>query len=258
MGTMTTLHTTEFGNPDAARTVVLLSSIATTHEAWNKQIAVLADDYRVVAVDHRGHGDSPTPNTRPAGVEDLARDVLDTLDAAGVGRFCVVGLSLGGAIAQWLAANTDRVDKAVFAATATYLGGEERWAERCGIVRRDGTGALAGALMQAWFTDTFRQSHADEVRWVHDMVERIDDEGYAQNGDALATWDFEAELPKITCPVLTIAGADDASTTSADLGTIAKGVSGPVRSVVISPGAHQVAIENPDAFNSALTSFLAE
>lgn len=257
MGGMTHLHTEEFGNRDAAHTVVLLSSIATTHEAWKKQIPVLADTYRVITVDHRGHGESDTPARSPEDVATLGRDVLAALDEAGVDRFYVVGLSLGGAIAQWLAAHSGRVDKAVFCSTATFLGGEEKWKEKTSTARTDGTVALAGSMMENWFTDTFRQAHADEVRWVQAMVEGVDGEGYAQNGDALATWDFESELGKITCPVLTIAGASDPSTTPEELAKIAAGVSGEVESVVIDPGSHQVAIENPEAFNRALTRFLA-
>ncbi|WP_254868230.1 alpha/beta fold hydrolase [Corynebacterium sp. Marseille-P4321] len=255
---MTNLHTTEHGNPDAASTVVLLSSIGTTHETWRAQIPELAKTHRVVTVDHRGHGASETPATSPQGVADLGRDVLAALDAAGVDRFKVVGLSLGGAIAQWLAAHSGRVDKAVFCATATFLGGEEKWAEKTTTAREEGTQALADGMMQNWFTDDFRSQHADVVEWVREMVCSIDDEGYAQNGDALATWDFEGDLAQITCPVLTIAGASDPSTGPDELAKIAAGVSGPVESEVIDPGSHQVAVENPEAVNLALTRFLGE
>ena len=54
MGTMAFLRTNEFGTPDGP-VVVLLSSIATTHEAWSAVIPAL-DDHRVITVDHRGHG----------------------------------------------------------------------------------------------------------------------------------------------------------------------------------------------------------
>lgn len=255
---MALLYTTEYGNHTAQRTVVLLSSIATTHEAWDAQIPAIAETYRVITVDHRGHGSSGTPAEGPDGVETLARDVLAALDECGVDRFDVVGLSLGGAIAQWLAAHSGRVDRAVFAATATFLGGAEKWEERTATARRDGTGALADGLLENWFTPAYRRDHPDTIRTIRDMIDSVDDEGYAQNGDALATWDFEAELGLIECPVLTIAGASDPTCPPDALAKIAAGVSGPAESVVIDPGAHQVAIENPADFNDALTRFLAE
>ena len=123
---MTNLHVEQHGRDSHPSTVVLLSSIGTTGDAWAKQIPVLAHDHRVITVDHRGHGGSETPNCPPGTVtvQQLAEDILAALDAIGVARFHLVGLSLGGALAQWIAANTNRVDKAVFACTATYLGGD--------------------------------------------------------------------------------------------------------------------------------------
>ena len=80
---MAHLHTVEFGTTgtaqggaEPAETLVLLSSIGTTHETWSKQIPVLAEQFHVVAVDHRGHGLSETPATPPSDVAELGRDVL--------------------------------------------------------------------------------------------------------------------------------------------------------------------------------------
>lgn len=254
---MTHLHVTEHGDPTRP-TVVLLSSIATTHEAWSKQIPALEGAFHVVTVDHRGHGKSDKARVAPGAslIDDLASDILHALDEAGVDRFSIVGLSLGGALAQYIAATSGRVDKAVFACTATYLGGQDKWSERTALTREQGTAALADGMMGNWFTDGFRESHPDEVQRIHDMVSGIDGEGYAQNGDALAKWDFADRLGEITCPVLTIAGAQDPSTPPAELEKIARGVAGPMTSVVVDPGSHQVGIERPEEFNRALTAFL--
>lgn len=255
---MSNLSVHEFGRSNSDTTVVLLSSIATTHEAWAQQIPTLEEDYRVITVDHRGHGGSEVAKVEPGSstVQLLCDDLLHALDSAGVNRFAVVGLSLGGVLAQWLAANSGRVEKAVLASTATYLGGEERWSERTRTAREQGLDAMADGFLENWFTAGFRAEHPDRVASVREMIAGVDPEGYAQNGDALAEWDFAGELGKITCPVLTIAGAQDPSTTPAELAAIADGVSGPVESVVIDPGSHQVAIENPAEFNAALTRFL--
>ena len=254
MGPMTFLHTQEFGTPDG-EAVVLLSSIATTSDAWSEVIPALSG-YRVITVDHRGHGGSGVPAERPTEVGTLGRDVLAALDELGVDRFSVVGVSLGGAIAQWLAANSGRVDKAVFAATATFLGGERAWEQKINTALHDGTSGLTSTLMGNWFTEAFRAEHPEVVQRVADMIDSVDDEGYAHNGAALATWDFAGELGKITCPVLTIAGASDPTCPPEKLAEIAAGVAGPSQSVVVDPAAHQVAIENPEEFNSALTRFL--
>ncbi|WP_066524590.1 alpha/beta fold hydrolase [Corynebacterium bouchesdurhonense] len=255
---MSNLSVHEYGRSGSDTTVVLLSSIATTHEAWAQQIPALEEDYRVITVDHRGHGGSEVAKVEPGSstVQLLCDDLLHALDSAGVNRFAVVGLSLGGVLAQWLAANSGRVEKAVFASTATYLGGEERWSERTRTAREQGLDAMADGFLENWFTEGFRAGQPDRVASVREMIAGVDPEGYAQNGDALAEWDFVGELGKITCPVLTIAGAQDPSTTPAELAAIASGVAGPAESVVIDPGSHQVAIENPAEFNAALTRFL--
>lgn len=257
---MTNLHVEQHGRDSNASTVVLLSSIGTTRDAWANQIPALSGDHRVITVDHRGHGGSDTPDVQPgtATVEQLAGDILAALDGAGVERFHIVGLSLGGAFAQWIAAHTDRVDKAVFACTATYLGGEEKWSERTRIARTQGMEAMTDGFLENWFTQDFRDANPETIKQVRDMVCSIDAEGYAQNGDALAKWDFASELRKITCPVLTIAGADDPATPPENLAVIAGGVAGPAESVVIEPGSHQLAIERPEEFNQVLTRFLRD
>lgn len=256
--TQTTLHATLYGDPAAEETVVLLSSIATTHETWREQIPELQERFRVVALDHLGHGESPRSGAQPGEttVADLAANVLATLDSLGVGRFSVVGLSLGGVLAQYLAATSGRVDRAVFCSTATFLGGAERWDERTAIARNEGMSALVDGMLANWFTEPFRAEHPEVVDSVREIILGIDPEGFALNGDALAGWDFASRLSEIRCPVLTIAGADDPSTGPEQLAEIAEGVSGPSESVVVTPGSHQVGLENPDSVTTALVSFL--
>ncbi|QYH20546.1 alpha/beta fold hydrolase [Corynebacterium aquatimens] len=244
----------------AGETVVLLSSIGTTHEAWSKVIPALEHDYRVITVDHRGHGASEVAPIEPgsATVKDLCDDILQALDGVGVDRFAVVGLSLGGALAQYLAATSGRVTKAVFACTATYLGGEEKWSERTATARGKGMDAMADGFVENWFTEGYREAQPEEVRRIRDMAAGVDAEGYAQCGDALAKWDFADQLDQITCPVCTIAGAQDPGTPPEELAKIAAGVAGPVESHVIDPGSHQLAVERPEEFIRVLTQFLGD
>lgn len=252
----TTLAVNEFGDPQGDP-VVLLSSIATTHETWASVLPAL-ERYRVITIDHRGHGASPTPDVAPGetSMEDLAQDVLSLIDAHGIHSFSIIGVSLGGAIAQWIAAHTDRVERAVFVATATTFGGKKSWDEDTTIVRAQGMESMVDGFLSICFTGEFEQAHPETVARIREMAAATDAEGYAQCGDALATWDFEGELPKITCPVLTVAGAQDPGTPPDAVAVIAGGVSGPATSVVVDPGAHLLTVENPDAFNQALIEFL--
>lgn len=255
---MTTLHSVVTGNESSEKTVVLLPSIGTTHEAWEPQLPALEDDFRVVRIDHRGHGGSPTPavDLGMTTVDDLASDVLETLMSLGIEKCAVVGLSMGGAVAQYLAATSDRVERAVFCSTATFLGGAGKWLERSDTARNDGMGSIVDPTVDNWFTDGFKEEHPEIVDKFKAMVGSVDPEAYAQCGDALAKWGFDERLQEITVPVLTIAGAQDPSTGPDKLREIAEGVTGPTTQIVIDPGSHQVGAEQPGMFNEAVVEFL--
>ena len=165
MKSMTTLHSIVSGNESSEKTVVLLPSIGTTHEAWEPQMSALEGDYRVVRIDHRGHGDSPTPavDLGMTTVDDLAQDVLETLTSLGIEHCTIVGLSMGGAIAQYLAATSDRIDRAVFASTATFLGGAGKWQERSDTARDSGMDSIVDPTVDNWFTEGFKEREAGVV-----------------------------------------------------------------------------------------------
>ena len=255
---MTTLHSIVSGNESSEKTVVLLPSIGTTHEAWEPQLPALEDTYRVVRIDHRGHGGSPTPaiDLGMTSVDDLAQDVLETLNSLGIERCTVVGLSMGGAVAQYLAATSDRIERAVFASTATFLGGAGKWQERSDTARTSGMDSIVDPTVDNWFTEGFKEREVGVVDKFKAMVGSVDPEAYAQCGDALAKWGFDERLQEITVPVLTIAGADDPSTGPKQHQEIAAGVTGEAECVVIDDASHQVGTEQPDKFNEALLAFL--
>ena len=119
--------------------VVLLGSLGSDRRMWDAQARDLRVDHTVVAVDHRGPGGSAVVPV-PATIADLAGDVLALLDSLEVDRFHVTGLSLGGAVAQWLAVNTpERILSAALLCTAARFGEPSGWIERAAAVRAGGT-----------------------------------------------------------------------------------------------------------------------
>lgn len=254
---MTTLTYTEHGNKDASSTIVFLGSIASTTDMWAPQFEAFADTHRMIAINHRGHGGSDVAEVEPGTttMAELADDVLHTLDNLDVDQFTVVGLSLGGAIAQYLAATSPRVTKAVFCCTAAYFGGPDKWVPRADLTRTEGLTPMVDAVVGLWFTSEFAESNPSVVEAARDMILSTQGEGYAQCSDALAQWDFKDSLSQITCPVLTIAGDDDLSTPPATVAQIGDGAAGSSTSVVV-PGAHVPTLESPDEFNQALQAFI--
>lgn len=250
---MAILHSVCYGTSD--NTLVFIGSLGSTTDMWLPQLDALHKDFRVIAVDHRGHGLSELIEGTPT-VADLAQDVLDTLDELGVGTFGVIGLSLGGAVAQFLAATSDRVTKAAFMCTAAKFGEPQGWLDRAAACRENGTGSLSEAVIQRWFSPTWLENNPASREHFEAMVAGTPSEGYALCCEALATWDFTDRLGEITVPVLTIAGADDPSTPPATVQIIADGVANG-RAEVLSPAAHVPTVERPNEVNELLAQHFA-
>ena len=106
----------------AGRGLLLVNSLGSALELWEPQVGPLAGRFRLLRFDQRGHGGTPAPQG-PYTIEELAGDTLELLDRLGLERVSICGLSLGGAVATWLAANAaDRVDRLVIACAATRFG----------------------------------------------------------------------------------------------------------------------------------------
>ena len=88
--------------PEDAPVVVLSNSLGATRGMWEPQVPALAERFRVVTYDTRGHGESPAP-PGPYTLDDLVDDLVALLDEVGAERAHVAGLSLGGMTAMRLA-----------------------------------------------------------------------------------------------------------------------------------------------------------
>lgn len=246
----------EVSGPRSGTTVVLLGSLGSDRSMWDAQVSDLARDHTVVAVDHRGHGGSEVV-PGPCTVADLAADVLTLLDSLGVEGFHVVGLSLGGAVAQWLAVHEPaRVRSAALLCTAAKFGEPSGWVERAAAVREGGVAAVADGVVARWITPARAGAEPELVAKLREMVMGTDPEGYAAACDALSGWDNRADLGRISCPTLVLAGDEDPSTPPEVLREIADGVPGSTF-VTLSPAAHVPTVEVPDRVSEALRAHLS-
>jgi 3-oxoadipate enol-lactonase len=240
------------GPPDGP-VLVLGSSLGTTGSVWQPQLPALTATHRVVRYDHRGHGDSPTP-PGPYRIEDLGADVLALLDRLDLDRVDLAGLSLGGMVAMWLAANApDRVGRLAVLCTSARPGQPEAWRKRAATVRAAGTGAVADAVVGRWFTAGFGRRHPGVVGWARAMLTGTPAEGYAACCDVIATLDVEPLLSRITAPVLVIAGAGDPVFPMPHAERIVAGIPGSRLAIV--DGAHLANVEQPDIVTELLIGF---
>ncbi|MBS9536183.1 3-oxoadipate enol-lactonase [Mycobacterium sp. M1] len=235
--------------------VVLSNSLGSTHRMWDAQIGALEERFRVVRYDTRGHGESPVP-AGPYTIDDLADDVVALLDRLGVQRAHLVGLSLGGMTALRVAArNPERVDRMAVLCTGTRLPPAQAWSERAATVRAHGSGSIAAAVVERWFTPEFLLANPVVRADSEAMVAATPAEGYAGCCEVIAALDLRGDLASITAPTLAIAGADDPATPPAKLNAIATGVRAG-RLLVVAHAAHLANAEQPEIITPALIEHL--
>lgn len=240
--------------PAAAPVVMLAHSIGTAGALWNEVADSLAERYRVLCYDLRGHGLSDVA-PGPCTMADLAADTVALLDALAVDRVHFCGVSLGGMIGQQLAASAPaRVASVVLFDTAPRIGTAASWRERAVATRRDGLEAMADSLLERWFTDGFRSRQPAEWRGWRNMLCRTPAEGYAAACETLAAADLETAAARIRCPALVAAGAEDVATTPDDARHLASLIDcASVR--IIDNCAHLPPAEQPEATARVLHAF---
>jgi 3-oxoadipate enol-lactonase len=249
------LHSVADGPVDAP-VLVLGPSLGTDLGLFDALVPDLAEHYRVIRYDLRGHGGSPVV-PGPYSVADLARDVVGLLDDLGVERFAYAGVSLGGAIGLQLAVTVpERVTRLIVMASAARFPDPPSWKARAERVRAEGTEFLVPSRIGAWVTPGFAESRPDETERLLAMLRSTPREGYAACCETIEAFDLRNRLGGITAPTLVIAGADDPATPPDTVRTIADGIPG-ARFVVVPQASHLVSAEQPDAVTAAIRRFHA-
>jgi 3-oxoadipate enol-lactonase len=242
-----------------APAVLLANSLGTNVHMWDAQVAALARSHRVLRYDMRGHGlTDVTAADDPDGVtvERLGADAVALLDALGIARVHVIGLSIGGMVGQRVAAEyPERVAALVICATGSRIGTAATWNERIETVQRDGIAAIADAGMARWFTERCRAERPELVRGFANMLTRTPVGGYVDGCRAVRDADLRADDARIRCRTLIVAGAEDQVTTPAMGAELREAVPN-AELVVLAAAAHMLCAEQPDATNALLLRFL--
>lgn len=255
-------HTTDDGcelayeltGPADAPVVVLSNSLGTDRTLWTAQIGALSAGARVLRYDTRGHGASAVP----AGdytLERLGRDVLSLMDAVGVDRASVCGVSIGGLTALWLGVHaSERVDRLVLANTAARIGSRELWDDRMRLVRAEGLAPLADATMARWFTAAFREAAPVTVATLRRTFLDMAPAGYLGCCAALRDADLRETAARVQAPTLVVTGRQDVATPPADGVALATAI--PDAQRVEFDAAHLSNVECAAAFTDAVLAFL--
>jgi 3-oxoadipate enol-lactonase len=236
-----------------------VNGLADAKESWAAQVPAFTDRYRVVSYDNRGVGGT-TATPGPYTTARMAQDLHALVEALGIGRFHLLGTSMGGMIAQEYAiAHADRLASVALCNTYAWPGPYclrmfQLWRE---LVPHLGVGFTQREILLWAFTPEFVEGRPEECAEVERELAANpqDPAAYLAQLSAIETHDTRGRLGAVTCPALTLVGERDL--------IIYPSLSRRMHDELPSstwaevPGGHACLWELPDAFNAAVLDFLA-
>ncbi len=234
--------------------VVFSNSLATDLRLWDKIIPMLPQTCCYVRYDKRGHGLTDlTPG--PYSMGTLVSDLEKLMDHLQLKDAVVVGLSIGGMIAQGLAVKRlDLVRAVVLSNTGAKIATRDIWAERIKAAETGGMPALVDATMQRWFSKHFQKT--EEFHAWRNMFLQTSAKAYAACSAAIAGTDFITPTSGLRLPVLGIAGSDDSATPPDLVRETADLVPGSKFELIRNSG-HLSSVDAAEDYARVLTDFLA-
>ena len=246
------LHYDIAGNGPA---VLLLHPVGLDLTWWEAQVEALRPEFQVVRMDFRGHGKSdiaPPPYT----LANFAHDAHALLDSLRIGPAHVIGLSLGGMVAQHLALEHPQdVRSVVLSNTLCTLPPEARQAMRARgeAAEQSGMAAVVQPTIERWFTRGFLDSALVARCRQHLLAHHVG--AWASTWRAIGELDTLPRLGEIHVPTLVTTGDADVSTPVASAQVIASAIPGAVLKVMAG-APHMAPYEKPEVFNPLVVDFL--
>jgi pimeloyl-ACP methyl ester carboxylesterase len=240
------------------RVVTCLHSLALDGSWFAPLVKAVGDRYSWLCPDFLGHGESETVPVSVS-LERVAADVVTLWDRLGIDQGAVVGVSLGGMVAQALLASVPaRIDGLVLMATTNTYGEEARAAAmaRATLAREPGgLSQLAGLTLERWFGDAAADRDNAMVAQARQQFLAGDSEVHARYLEAMTmvgSLPRPAEVP----PTLVLGGDDDRSTPPPVIEALAASVPG--AQLRFTAGGHLAAFQSPGAVAPELAAFLRQ
>lgn len=243
--------------------LVLIRGLGSNADHWYSQTPVFSEQYKVITFDSRGIGRSGGADSH-FNISVLAKDTVALMDAIGVSRPHILGLSLGGMIAQEIALSyPERIRGLVLA--STHCGGK-----RVVRVSEAGVSLLPEELYgnteerkqkaaEMMFSEKTLAETADVVEKYLDVSNRYPpaQEVLQKMRKSVQDYDSWERLPRIQVPTLVISGEDDVLVAPDNSRILAERIPG-ARLEIVKEGGHQLLIEKPYESNRIIMDFLKE
>jgi aminoacrylate hydrolase len=248
------------GRADAAEAVVLSAGLGGVTAFWRPQLGALGEHFRLVLFDQRGTGRNTEALPSPYGIGDMADDVVQVLDAAGIARAHFVGHALGGLVGLDLARrHPGRLGRL---ALVNAWAKADRHTERCfdirlGILAAQGVAAYVATQPLFLHTAPYLSAHHEQVlaEIAHGTAQFQGEATLRARIAALRAFDASADLPAIRAPTLVMAARDDLLVPWTASRALAEGLPA-ARLWLTESGGHACTVEHPVAFNAAVLEFL--
>ena len=246
-----------YGEAGHGPPLILLHGLGSSRNDWLMQLMVLVPRYRTVAIDLRGHGLSP----RPAGTYRmalLAADVARLLARIDARPAHVVGISLGGAVAQQLALDCPELVRSLVLINTAARFISSDWRQRLMGLRRVASVYLGGMDRTAQAVADRLFPRPEQAALRRETAQRIaanDVRAYRATLWAIARFDVRDRLGEIRCPTLVVAGDEDSTVPLASKRLLAERIPGS-RLEIIAASGHATPVDQPEAFNRVMLRFL--
>jgi 3-oxoadipate enol-lactonase len=241
-----------------AQTIVLSNSLATDSTLWSDVVDRLCARYRLITYDTRGHGASHAPSNS-ARLPDLCDDLLAVMDAAGVEKAFVAGISLGGMTGLQCALQAPERMLGLIACNCRAsidAAGISGWEQRLQVLRDEGIDALAAITLERWFAPDYREANPTTMERVRKMIRSTSPAGYEACVRAIQSIDLLGRTPEIRLPVLLVAGAQDGAAPPAAMQGMAQAIPG-ARLEVLDPCGHLSSVQRPADLASLIDGFIS-
>ena len=238
--------------PKDAPTLVFAHALGTDHSIWDATLSYLPG-YQCLTYDQRGHGTSDCPQP-PYTMGGLIRDLERLIDHFALTEVVVIGVSLGGLVAQGLAVKRlDLVRGMVLSNTAARIGTPEIWHQRIEDISATGLEAYADSAMQRILGPGFRDN--PQLPYLRTLLTQTNPDGWIGCAAAIAGTDLYTTTASLRLPTLAIAGANDGSTPPDLVRETAELIPGH-RFALMRNAGHLPMVEKPAQYAALLQDFL--